>query len=373
MPELPSTNPAQPAGGDDLKSQLAIKLISAMLSQAQNPITGASPKLEANPTGGFYERKPSSQPLLRLFGATQKVPIKGNNYYPVLKSLLGDVQLPTNVPAEPSGEPFVSEELFKSMVSPELSAARLVSGGGKNTPRPFALQEKGRLKNGKPVSYDPTDGEYKLPDGSVYDPAKHGEIGKTVEGLPSPEERAEIEKLFDSKKQLARVGQLFDPKFTGPAESRLGSFAQFTGVDVQDLKAKFPDDVKFRTAYQGVVNDYIKAITGAQMSEVEAKRIMKALPNIGASDEAFLPALKEIQRVVDEKLNTRFDVLEGLGIRGIGELRKQAEKMGRATLGDMTGGNTSGNTAPPAAGGLQVGGTIPGTNIRIKSIKLKAK
>lgn len=158
-----------------------------------------------------------------------------------------------------------------------------------------------------------------------YNQELHGEPQPLVPDKLGPQEIEDLTNLAAARDQLVRAKTLVKSEATGPIQARLQDFQIETGIGLEALKgiSGIDDDtIKFRTVLQSSINDYIKAITGAQMSEPEARRIMKALPKRGASDESFLPALNEVVRLSEEKLNRRMNVLESAGRRGVSDIRK---------------------------------------------------
>ncbi|MHA2063547.1 MAG: hypothetical protein ACXABY_04105 [Candidatus Thorarchaeota archaeon] len=71
---------------------------------------------------------------------------------------------------------------------------------------------------------------------------------------------------------LYRIKDLFDAHFVGPYAGRKGAVGDIFGFNPQKQS-------EFYAAEQQLKNAMIKAITGAQMSEPEAKRIMRQLPD----------------------------------------------------------------------------------------------
>lgn len=112
----------------------------------------------------------------------------------------------------------------------------------------------------------------------------------------------ENEAALDS---LGRLEQMFTAgaeEDIGPAEGRMRQFAQSfpSGVGVMTLfGADTERFANFEAATRGFQNAMIKAITGAQMSEPEAKRIMGQIPAV--EDNPVVWAAKYDQSVVNLK------------------------------------------------------------------------
>lgn len=326
-----------------------------------------------NKSGQLFKEVPSEQPLLRLFGVKSSAPIESPNYFETLRGSLGEQEatrlLPGEIPMTPEGVPFVSKEAYDQvmqaskgresnrLLSPEESAltigywkeaapalvplaeAVVKSQGG----LPEWLGKQGpsyRLKrsefgntigfsdDGLPVEYEHTSRKFYV--GGKETPANQvGRLLSKTKPQLTGEQINEVTNLLNSQAQLQEVKGLFDPAAVGPIQDRLLNFQQLTGIqlpDLQGLSAMTDDKMRFRTVLGSAVNDYIKAITGAQMSEPEARRIMRALPKAGSADEAFIPVLEEIMKITEQKLNNRLDVLETQDTVGISKLRELSKR-----------------------------------------------
>jgi hypothetical protein len=312
-------------------------------------------------------QKPHWYPFAAMFGAKQNVPITEPNYADVVAHEGLAEQLPSNLPRMKDGKAFVSEDVYKNALltlskkkptqkdikgvdafgeaflakagSPEQvqawrelpyeSKSELIKQlPGYRTQRSEYFQDKGTTSDGRSVQMDVTTNQWYI-DGKQVSPS---EVGRTVPRLRpqlADSQVNEVTKLLDARTQLARVSELFDPAAVGPVEDRIQSFSRMTGIDLGTLKgaASLTDSkARLNTVMSSAINDYIKAITGAQMSEIEARRIMNALPQPGAAQEAFLPALQEIQKITDMKLNNRISVLKSQGTIGIEDIEDTAQK-----------------------------------------------
>lgn len=333
-----------------------------MMSKATGPQLGES-------NGQLTTKTPVDQPLLRLFGMKKTVPVNSANYADAVKEAGIADFLPSGLPRTPDGSPFVSEKVSDQakqlaatkkdsgsrLLSPEESkltigywkeaAPTLVplaeeimskqgalpewlgkAGPSYRTKRSELGTVQGFTEEGDAVEYDMTEKKWYV--GGKETPANQvGRLLSKTRPQMTGEQINEVTNLLNAGKQLEEVERLFDPKAVGPIESKLQSFQEFTGVklpDLHGLSVMTDDRIKLKTVMSSAINDYIKAITGAQMSEPEARRIMKALPKPGSADEAFLPTLHEIMKVTKMKLNTRLDVLETQDTVGIKKLRQIA-------------------------------------------------
>lgn len=158
-----------------------------------------------------------------------------------------------------------------------------------------------------------------------WDQAVDGELEPFIAPTIGTGDLGDIQRLQASLEQFKIVRELFDEKAVGPVQDRLITLSQFTGVDLTGLftesSAFDSKSTAFRTALQSSINDYIKAVTGAQMSEAEAARLQKAIPAAGKAQEAFLPALEEANRIIETKLDSKLALLEAAGFRNVGGMR----------------------------------------------------
>lgn len=318
---------------------------------------------------GLVAKVPSANPLLKLFGKKDTIPVGGPNYFDSLNTMLGASTtaqlLPEGVARTPDGKPFIGKDTADQVIqmskggetnrllSPEESkltieywrkaapslvpmAEQIVKakGGlpewlGKAGPsyrlsRSEYANVQGFTEDGNPVEYDSTARKWFV--GGKETPANQiGRLLTKTRPQMSNEQINDVTNLLNAQNQLKEVEQLFDAKATGPIQDKLTSFSQFTGInfpDLQGMSAMTDDKIKLRTVLGSAINDYIKAVTGAQMSEPEARRIMRALPKAGSADEAFQPALQEILKITKQKLNTRLDVLETQDTVGVKKLRQ---------------------------------------------------
>lgn len=86
----------------------------------------------------------------------------------------------------------------------------------------------------------------------------------------------------ESYVELKNVRESFDPYFLtvkGKADFRIAKAKDAVGASTDDDKKLIQRYSQWQTNSWTQVNNYIKALTGAQMSEAEAKRIMKSLPD----------------------------------------------------------------------------------------------
>jgi hypothetical protein len=84
-------------------------------------------------------------------------------------------------------------------------------------------------------------------------------------------ERTALAETQTAMENMKRMKGMFKDEYVGPIVGRKGQLTEeLIGVD--------PDRAGFYASEQAIKNQMIKSITGAQMSEPEAKRIMSQLP-----------------------------------------------------------------------------------------------
>lgn len=129
-------------------------------------------------------------------------------------------------------------------------------------------------------------------------------IGKPA----SAEERKKIAETRASLGALQNLKDLFDSAYVGPLAGRMGAVKDLFGFNISQQSA-------FYAAEASLKNEIIKLITGAQMSEVEAKRIMKEIPDRNDPPSVWKAkweqTVKNKQRLEEEYLK----VLEQSGLK----------------------------------------------------------
>jgi len=105
-----------------------------------------------------------------------------------------------------------------------------------------------------------------------------------------------VAEFGNAKIVLKDIATSFDPNFVGPVAARAGKMSKFVGSLTDEQQVKFYGNV---AEYK---NSIIKAITGAQMSETEAKRIVQQIPDENAAPKAFLAGLQRAYVMTDRRL-----------------------------------------------------------------------
>lgn len=198
------------------------------------------------------------------------------------------------------------------------------------------LQRVGVLRSGQAVSYSPDLGQNVIVTAKgreVYNPTKHGQIlPERAPQLPA-EQINQVANSVTARRQLAGVRASFSPTFVGPVEARFRDFERTFGIDLGQLKnAK---GQQFQTELANAINNYIKATTGAQMSEPEARRIQRALPSQYRADEAFIAQLDAALRETDNVLSDRLAIYESLGFGRIPDLKESIGSPSTPSSGDL--------------------------------------
>ena len=130
------------------------------------------------------------------------------------------------------------------------------------------------------------------------------------EGKPAPSsERTQMNLLFDLKKKLRTVRGLYKPEFVGRLEGPIGSAKELTGIRINK------DQVKFKQLVNTVADDLLRAKSGAQINEMEFKRLKELVPDVNLPDDAFMARFEQFYDNLDEMIDTRRTSLKESGMR----------------------------------------------------------
>jgi hypothetical protein len=162
-------------------------------------------------------------------------------------------------------------------------------------------------------------------DGQQSNVPYNGAIYPKLENPPAKFTDAMAE-LGNAKVLLKDIAKGFDPKFVGPVAARAGKMSAYVDKLTDEQKVQFYGNV---AEYK---NSIIKFITGAQMSEVEAKRIVQQIPNENASPTAFMAGLKRAYLMSERRGNQMVSSVQRSGgvVRGTNE-----EPMDEQELNDL--------------------------------------
>ena len=121
---------------------------------------------------------------------------------------------------------------------------------------------------------------------------------------------AERENLAAGEAALSTLDNLkglYDEAFVGPIAGRVGK--------VKDVFGGNPEkQSNFNAATHAFKNQIIKEITGAQMSEVEAKRIMKQIPDVNDPPKVWGAKWKQSRRNISVLRKKRLEVMRKSGV-----------------------------------------------------------
>lgn len=117
-------------------------------------------------------------------------------------------------------------------------------------------------------------------------------------GNPTGGERGRMADAETMRTSLESLNALFKPEYVGPVAGRMGTLGQtIPGVPVDE------DRAQFYAATSAVRNSVIKAITGAQMSEPEGRRIMTQIPSENDKPEVwqskYIQSIANVSRLED--------------------------------------------------------------------------
>lgn len=147
---------------------------------------------------------------------------------------------------------------------------------------------------------------------------------------PSATERTALSDIETSIAMLDSLGKMYKPEYTGPIAGRAGGVQSVTGIGLS------PGEASFRAATSTFRNQVIKAVTGAQMSEPEAQRIRKQIPEENDPPEVWRAKRQEATRLLQETLATKKDILARGGYI-LGEARGETRPDAAATGGGAGG------------------------------------
>lgn len=159
-----------------------------------------------------------------------------------------------------------------------------------------------------------------------------GDAGKMMgefaqQGMPGKEARNEIEKkLFAATEQRARlVGiqsrfkpewQTIDEQLKQTGLNWIDAIGPLRNKIAPDTRARMAEYSQYRQDAYGNINQYIKEITGAQMSEAEASRLRKAMPDPEKDGPTAFQAKLENQMAQADLAHARYNYLLRRGFQG---------------------------------------------------------
>jgi hypothetical protein len=152
-----------------------------------------------------------------------------------------------------------------------------------------------------------------------------------------------ISELDYSQQVLGRIADTFNPDYVGPVAARAGKMSKYIDALTDEQRVEFYGNM---AEYK---NSIIKAITGAQMSETEAARIIQQIPDENASPTAFRAGLKRAFLATKQRLDAKVSgaARGGYAIRGRSEDGEKIRQQIDAKFEKFTGGmsnSSSGGT-----------------------------
>lgn len=139
----------------------------------------------------------------------------------------------------------------------------------------------------------------------------------------SASERTAIASGRASIDSLQNLNRLFNKNYVGPIVGRVSQAKDVFGLNPQDQS-------EFMAATTAFKNAIIKEITGAQMSEAEAQRIMKQVPDITDAPTVWKAKWNQSIKNLRHLQNRRLEILEqsGLTVPGTSIIDKQNDPAG---------------------------------------------
>jgi hypothetical protein len=141
---------------------------------------------------------------------------------------------------------------------------------------------------------------------------------------PSSSERQDLAENIAQYGALVNLEQLFNEAYVGPVAGRVGKVRDLFGWNPQKQS-------EFNAATAALKNYIIKLITGARMSEKEAERIMKQIPDVVNPPSVWKARMKQTKKNVERLLRAQKGVIEGAGLNVPETVDKTLSSMQSAT------------------------------------------
>lgn len=165
-----------------------------------------------------------------------------------------------------------------------------------------------------PIEYNDQTRQY-TSNGQVYT----GVIFPKLENAPASFQKS-VQDYKTAKDQLVMITDSYADKLVGPIAGRFKTVEEWAGTND-------PDAARFMSLVRTFQNNMIKAITGAQMSEPEAKRILGQLPTFKDNPAAFASKLQVSAENVDIAMKNALETAEASGYAIKGMTYEQASKL----------------------------------------------
>ena len=210
-----------------------------------------------------------------------------------------------------SGTPLRQSQIVKNLREPiqKPNITTPVISGGIAT-RDFVKILKPELQEGEDMPY----GEY-LRRAALLQ-------AETTAGQPKPISSEQVDKITQVRTAITGLGDIKDQYFSllgkgkspvDPIEGRWTNILGRVGV-MSD-----PEIAKFQTDLVAQLNTYLNALSGAAITEQEAKRLQARLPKIGSTNEQFLGQADSFESELKRALGERVSTLKDAGFR-VGDL-----------------------------------------------------
>lgn len=111
-----------------------------------------------------------------------------------------------------------------------------------------------------------------------------------MQAPPTAGQKKAIADAQASEEALNNIQTLYKPEYVGPMAGRMGSFENYTGIGIT------PERAQFTSAVAALKNQVIHDITGAQMSQGEASRILASVPDVTNPPEVFQARMTETMK-----------------------------------------------------------------------------
>lgn len=136
---------------------------------------------------------------------------------------------------------------------------------------------------------------------------------------------AEGEAAIDS---LNNIKSLFDASFVGPIAGRAGTVGELFGANTLERS-------EFIAATAAFKNQIIKEITGAQMSEIEANRILKQVPDVNNPPSVWQARWNQSLKNIEFLQIRRNEILRKSGIKAPGSEAEEVTDLTGLTDEDL--------------------------------------
>jgi len=117
------------------------------------------------------------------------------------------------------------------------------------------------------------------------------ELTKQDKAQLSDRQAESISGLDNALKSLDSIKALKPGVTTGPVSGRIQALGELVGAAPKAY-------TQLKTEAISMANQYIKAITGAQMSEAEAQRIQAVIPKVEDTDNVFVTKMEVFEKII---------------------------------------------------------------------------